>query len=79
MEDLLETVLVEGDTTHNVDEESKMSHPEAACRLKFLRAEIPDENLPKNAQLSDLNCAVNVKEKVEVGGMCFVITSFFFV
>ncbi|KAE9555012.1 hypothetical protein FO519_001758 [Halicephalobus sp. NKZ332] len=45
-----------------------MANPEAACRLKFLRAEIPDENLPKGSQISDLTCAVNVKEKVEVGG-----------
>ena len=68
LEDLLETVLVEGDGTQNGEEESKMAHPEAACRLKFLRAEMPDENLPKGSQISDLTCAVNVKEKVEVGG-----------
>jgi hypothetical protein len=75
LEDLLETVLVEGSPSKDAEEESssKMSQPEAACRLKFLRAEMPDENMPKGAQISDLTCAVNVKEKVEVNGRCLKI------
>lgn len=41
--------------------------PEAACRLKLLRVEMI-ENIPKGAQLCDLTCAVNIKEKVEING-----------
>ncbi|KAH7725463.1 calcium-independent protein kinase C-like isoform 2 [Aphelenchoides avenae] len=66
LEDLLETAVLEPDDADN--ELHKMSQPEAACRLKLLRAELPDENLPHGAQLSDLTCCVNVKEKVEVNG-----------
>uniref|UniRef100_A0A914BX64 protein kinase C n=1 Tax=Acrobeloides nanus TaxID=290746 RepID=A0A914BX64_9BILA len=67
LEDLLETVVLDAE---NPDEDPfKMSQPEAACRLKLLRAELPDENLlPKGVQVSDLACSVNVKEKVEVNG-----------
>lgn len=69
LEDLLETVLVEGGSAKDAEEDpSKMSQPEAACRLKFLRAEMPEDNMPKGAQIADLTCAVNVKEKVEVNG-----------
>lgn len=66
LEDLLETAVLEADEADS--DLFKMSQPEAACRLKLLRAELPDENLPQGAQLSDLTCAVNVKEKVEVNG-----------
>lgn len=41
---------------------------ESAIRLKLIRAEIADDNLPEGAQLGELNCAVNVKEKVEING-----------
>uniref|UniRef100_A0A915E0K3 Protein kinase C n=1 Tax=Ditylenchus dipsaci TaxID=166011 RepID=A0A915E0K3_9BILA len=42
--------------------------PEAACRLKLLRAELSDDVLPKGVQSNELTCAVNVKEKVEING-----------
>ncbi|KAF7640424.1 Protein kinase C [Meloidogyne graminicola] len=40
----------------------------AVVRLKLLRVEMPDEQLPQDCQLNDLTCAVNVKEKVEING-----------
>lgn len=47
---------------------AQQTQPEAACRLKLLRIEMIEENIPKGAQLSDLSCAVNVKEKVDING-----------
>lgn len=47
---------------------AQQPQPDAACRLKLLRVEIIEEFLPKGAQLGDLSCAVNVKEKVEING-----------
>ncbi|KAL3102080.1 hypothetical protein niasHS_003489 [Heterodera schachtii] len=40
----------------------------AVVRLKLLRAEFPDDQLPPGYQSSELNCAINVKEKVEING-----------
>ncbi|KAI6224816.1 hypothetical protein M3Y95_00792400 [Aphelenchoides besseyi] len=47
---------------------ANQSLPDAAVRLKFLKPEVPDDQMPKNAQLAELTCAINVKEKVEVNG-----------
>lgn len=67
LEDLLETVVLDLETID--DDPFKMSVPECAIRLKLLRPELPsDDLLPKGVQVSDLCCAVNVKEKVEVNG-----------
>ncbi|KAK0399845.1 hypothetical protein QR680_003244 [Steinernema hermaphroditum] len=43
-------------------------YPETACRLKLLRAEIPDEKLPDGVRIADLTCLVNIKEKAEIDG-----------
>ncbi|KAI1732974.1 protein kinase domain-containing protein [Ditylenchus destructor] len=81
LEDLLETELVLDDENGADTSQSDMTaeagalkmtasgqQPEAACRLKLLRVEIPEEHLPKDVQVSQLTCAVNVKEKVEING-----------
>lgn len=49
----------------------KQAQPDAACRLKLLRVEMVEENISKGAQLSDLSCSINVKEKVEINGWFF--------
>uniref|UniRef100_A0A0K0ESN5 protein kinase C n=1 Tax=Strongyloides stercoralis TaxID=6248 RepID=A0A0K0ESN5_STRER len=65
LEDLLETELqIEGEGSSGV----KMTQPDAACRLKLLRVEMPDDNLPAGVKTSELLCAINVKEKVEING-----------
>lgn len=40
----------------------------AVVRLKLLRAEFPEDQLPQGCQVADLSCAINVKEKVEING-----------
>ncbi|KAI6180936.1 hypothetical protein M3Y98_00775100 [Aphelenchoides besseyi] len=64
LEDLLQTVVLDGED----DEMANQSLPDAAVRLKFLKPEVPDDQMPKNVQLAELTCAINVKEKVEVNG-----------
>lgn len=58
---------------HQIQQQlQQQQQPEAACRLKLLRVELLDENLPQGAQLSDLICAINVKEKIEINGKFFL-------
>ncbi|CAK5084326.1 unnamed protein product [Meloidogyne enterolobii] len=52
----------------NLKEISTPTPDVAVVRLKLLRVEMPEDQLPQNCQLSDLSCAVNVKEKVEING-----------
>ncbi|KAL3983040.1 Protein kinase domain family protein [Acanthocheilonema viteae] len=39
---------------------------ETTCRIKLLRPELPPEIQPEN--ITDLHCAINVKERVEING-----------
>jgi hypothetical protein len=45
---------------------------DADVRLKLLKAELPEEQMPKGATINDLTCAINVKEKIEVNGKNFI-------
>ncbi|PIC35286.1 hypothetical protein B9Z55_014692 [Caenorhabditis nigoni] len=45
-----------------------MTQAENACRLKLLRADVPTDLLPAGCSPTDLQPAVNVKEKIEVNG-----------
>ncbi|CAD5226032.1 unnamed protein product [Bursaphelenchus xylophilus] len=64
LEDLLQTVVLDG-----ADLEDPMTaQTDAAVRLKLLRPELPEEQIPKGAALNDLTCAINVKEKVDING-----------
>nr|CAD2184652.1 unnamed protein product [Meloidogyne enterolobii] len=56
----------------NLKEISTPTPDVAVVRLKLLRVEMPEDQLPQNCQLSDLSCAVNVKEKVEINGESFL-------
>lgn len=75
LEDLLQTVVVDSSDNESDSESGDMANQtptqgqsDAAVRLKLLKAEVPDEQIPKGVQLTDLNCAINVKEKIEVNG-----------
>jgi hypothetical protein len=88
LEDLLQTVLVDeaassdSDTDSlNADSHSMSNVPtagttppasDAAVRLKLLKAELPDDQLPKDVLATDLTCAINVKEKIEVNGWFYL-------
>uniref|UniRef100_A0A1I7VJC2 Ubiquitin-like domain-containing protein n=1 Tax=Loa loa TaxID=7209 RepID=A0A1I7VJC2_LOALO len=39
---------------------------ETTCRIKLLRPELPPEIQPEN--VTDLHCAINVKERIEING-----------
>lgn len=75
LEDLLTTELLADDQPPDDPTADQvgiaMSSPptaDAAVRLKLLKPELPDEQMPKDATLADLSCAINVKEKVEIDG-----------
>lgn len=71
----MQTVLLDSSDAES-DSESDMAHQstppqgqsDAAVRLKLLKAEVPEEQMPKGVQMTDLACAINVKEKIEVNG-----------
>ncbi|EFO12462.2 hypothetical protein LOAG_16071 [Loa loa] len=44
---------------------------ETTCRIKLLRPELPPEIQPEN--VTDLHCAINVKERIEINGKYFNI------
>ncbi|KAI6220825.1 hypothetical protein M3Y99_01592000 [Aphelenchoides fujianensis] len=72
LEDLLQTVVLDSADSTPDDEMAANQQPnplpDAAVRLKLLKPEIPDDQMPKNVQVAELTCAINVKEKVEVNG-----------
>lgn len=71
MEDFPETILeLQEEGEEGVSEiMTSNPEPESTCRIKLLRSELPPDMQPEGN--SELRCAVNVKERVEINGSQF--------
>lgn len=70
IEDFPETIEDDDDDNDTMSPDNKIMpfvpECETTCRIKLLRPELPPEIQPENDP--DFQCAVNIKERVEING-----------